>query len=48
VSAWRQWLCGDCRQQVMAGDHFYLTQRPRAFAAQVLNFIEQSISPFHP
>ncbi|MDU8497575.1 alpha/beta fold hydrolase [Pseudomonas syringae] len=48
VGAWRQWLCGESRQQVMAGDHFYLTQRPRAFATQVLTFIEQSISPFHP
>ncbi|KAA8691149.1 thioesterase [Pseudomonas caricapapayae] len=48
VSAWQHWLCGESQQHVMAGDHFYLTQRPRAFATRVLTFIEQSISPFHP
>ncbi len=47
VAAWSQWLCGDHQQHAMAGDHFYLTQRPRAFAARVLDFIENSISPFH-
>lgn len=47
VAAWSQWLCGDHQQHVMAGDHFYLTQRPRAFAARLRDFIENSINPFH-
>ncbi|MEF9898127.1 MAG: alpha/beta fold hydrolase [Pseudomonas sp.] len=48
VAAWSHWLEGDHQQHDIAGDHFYLTQRPRAFAARVLGFIEHSISSFHP
>ncbi|MGY2290556.1 thioesterase II family protein [Pseudomonas sp. SDO528_S397] len=47
VAAWSHWLDGEVQHRDVAGDHFYLTQRPRAFAARVLGFIEHSISPFY-
>ncbi|MEE4149487.1 thioesterase II family protein [Pseudomonas viridiflava] len=47
VSAWQHWLRGEHELQTVAGDHFYLTQRPRAFAARVISFVEQRIHPFH-
>ncbi|MHC6227399.1 thioesterase II family protein [Pseudomonas sp. X10] len=47
VGAWRHWLAGPVQQQTVAGDHFYPTQRPRAFASHLQTFIEHSISLFH-
>ena len=38
VSAWSQWIDYDYRIYEMAGDHFYITQRPLAFASKVVEF----------
>ncbi|MDF0732203.1 thioesterase domain-containing protein [Pseudomonas entomophila] len=48
VAAWAHWLDGPWQQQAVAGDHFYLTQRPRAFASHLHTFIDHSIRLFQP
>ncbi|MDC0684459.1 thioesterase II family protein [Sorangium atrum] len=36
VDAWKHWLEGRVELRALAGDHFYITQDPRAFVSEVL------------
>jgi yersiniabactin synthetase, thioesterase component len=42
VAAWSRWIDSDCRFCELTGEHFYITQRPRAFAGKAVEFYFQS------
>jgi yersiniabactin synthetase, thioesterase component len=43
VSAWSQWI-DEYRIHEIAGDHFYVTQRPQAFASKAVEFYFQTVA----
>jgi thioesterase component of yersiniabactin synthetase len=46
VDAWRVWLADASRPVALAGDHFYVTKRPRAFVGAVLRHFEPILSSY--
>ncbi|THF64784.1 thioesterase [Pseudothauera nasutitermitis] len=45
VDAWKAWLCHAQGPVSIAGDHFYVTRRPRAFLEHVGRCFESSLAP---
>lgn len=45
VEAWKSWLEGRAELRALAGDHFYITQDPRAFVSEVLRMFRLPSRP---